>query len=699
MDGPTAAAGSAAEEPAGGIILEMPTCAADNPFCSQNPVITGSAGAGGPLVSTNTDCGTLPIDLQPAGVNIMIAVDGAAVMHKHWDNIRTAIRSLRANNPTASFGVHVFWSDAVDPTTEAGQEARNTTNNGCSQIHNQVLELGDHSADQLVSFIGDEPQGGVIFDAYQVAPVLTPLNDTYLTGTTTLADPNKTNYLVLFTSANENCFGSAFTAVDDKFLAFQKLAIELSKRFIRLIPVGLDTPDPSATNDPFGFGPGLVGTNVDSVRTNYEALSAMLEHGGAGLQEVPRIDTPENLEKLITVVGQTINNCRFEIPATLDASMSVNPFEINFRINGQPVPRDRSERNGWNFVRGSTSQVEFFGQGCEALQAGMTIEAGKSCSQDVCGTAAVSVSTKPRRVLLLLDSSASRIECADGSFNCLATPGTEGRTLTFWEVVQHAVGEVLVSPVNNEVGFGMQFFPNKNASEFSCEVSAEPEIAPAAGTQIEIMKQMLEKLPFGLSPVVGVMESVAAAPGNLADPNVVGAVVLLSDGGDNCSGVMQPEIVSRLGSAAKSLHDVGVRTFAIRYGSMDGQTPEQAEQLTAIAMFGGTAQAGGAVAYIDAKTPQELGDALASISDQLASCVFTLGEVAPGVDRNRTNLFLDGEQIGFDAMGTKQDGWSWVDAAQTTIELYGSACTLFKTSPRTNIIVEFGCEQIVVAPD
>jgi hypothetical protein len=62
-------------------------------------------------------------------------------------------------------------------------------------------------------------------------------------------------------------------------------------------------------------------------------------------------------------------------------------------------------------------------------------------------------------------------------------------------------------------------------------------------------------------------------------------------------------------------------------------------------------------------------------------------------------LFLDREQIGFDSIGTKLDGWSWVDPGQTSIELYGSSCTLFKTSPRSNILVEFGCEQIVVAPD
>jgi hypothetical protein len=452
--------------------------------------------------------------------------------------------------------------------------------------------------------------------------------------------------------------------------------------------------------DPWGFGPGLVGTDSTGMglKTNYLALNTMLKFGGSSLKEVPHIDTPEQLKQLVSVVGQSVNNCRFEIPPALDSSMSVNPFEISFTINGTAVARDRSQVNGWNFVRGSTNQVEFFGQGCEALQSGLPLEAGKSCALDVCGTAAVSVSTKPRYVLLLLDSSASRIECSDGSLDCLTTPGAAGRPPTYWEVVQHAVADVLIAPINDDVAFGMQFFPAKNAEEFSCDVGKVPEILAAQGTQIEIMRSMLEKMPFGLSPDVGIMESVAATPGNLADPNVVGAVVLLSDGGDNCSGEMQPQIVSRLGSATKKLFDSGVKTFAIRYGSKDGEAPDQAAQLAAIAQNGGTALAG-PVPYIDAKSPQELGAALAGISDQLATCAFTMSNVAAGVDKNRTNLFLDGEQIGFDLMAAKQDGWGWADAAQTSIELYGNACTLFKTSRHTNIIVEFGCEQMVFQPD
>ena len=46
----------------------------------------------------------------------------------------------------------------------------------------------------------------------------------------------------------------------------------------------------------------------------------------------------------------------------------------------------------------------------------------------------------------------------------------------------------------------------------------------------------------------------------------------------------------------KKLSDAGVKTYAIRYGSMDGETPEAAEQLTAVVTHGGTSQPG-SVAY------------------------------------------------------------------------------------------------------
>jgi hypothetical protein len=61
---------------------------------------------------------------------------------------------------------------------------------------------------------------------------------------------------------------------------------------------------------------------------------------------------------------------------------------------------------------------------------------------------------------------------------------------------------------------------------------------------------------------------------------------------------------------------------------------------------------------------------------------------------------MNGEQIAFDAKATKRDGWNWVDAERTSVELYGDACASFKTSRRTRVVVEFGCEPMVVmGPD
>lgn len=150
-------------------------------------------------------------------------------------------------------------------------------------------------------------------------------------------------------------------------------------------------------------------------------------------------------------------------------------------------------------------------------------------------------------------------------------------------------GRRLAWGMMRDVEFGLQFFPNKNSDPLSCDVAAQPEVPPAPGMQVTIIKQMLEMLPFGFSPDVAIMESVAAAPGRLADPTVLGTVVLLSDGGDNCSGDTQAQIVQRLGAAAKKLFDAGVKTYAIRFGSNDSETAEQAEQMTAIVQNGGTA--------------------------------------------------------------------------------------------------------------
>jgi hypothetical protein len=669
----------AATTPSPEAAVGVPGCPPSNPFCSQD--------SGAPPVQT---CGNEPIDLKPVGVNIMVAVDGAASMATHWSGIQSAIKELRASHPESGVGLHVFWGEVVQNLEQGLSKS-----NWCGNTNNRVLDVGPNNADALVSHMGSMPPGpAFIGGLFETSPVIEPLNY-YLTNASKLADPARTNYLLFITNGNDNCFGSTYATKQDKLVAYEKLAIELLKLNIRLIPIGFDAAAKPDATGRWGTTPG---------RTDLEILATMLKFGGSGIAEVPKVDDPAKLGQVISQVGQTVRNCRFGLPPSVDPAKDVNPFQLDFAINGKIVTRDRKRTDGWNFIDGDTRQVELFGSACSAVRGDAQLEARKTCTKNVCGTAAIKVETRPRVVQYLLDASASRIECSDGSLGCLIPPNLppeliKRTSITYWETVQHALGRTLVEPINDDIEFGLQFFPGKTEGTFSCTVASAPEVVPTKGTAIKMMRAMLEKLPLGLSPVVPVLESVAANPGRLADPDVLGAVVMLTDGGDNCAGAAQAEIVQRLSDAARKLRERGVKTYVVRYGSANNN-PDQDAQLRAVAEAGGTAIVDPAnpskLPYVDAKTNEELTQALAGISDSLATCSFALGGLPNNADKANANIYLNGEAIPFDSKDAKANGWGWADAEKTSVQMYGEWCKAFKTNRKTSVVVEFGCMPLIL---
>ncbi len=648
-------------------------CPRDNPYCD--------AGDG-----DDSACGSAPIDLTPAGVNIMVAVDGASSMATHWPKIKNAIRNLREAHPDADMGVQVFWGELADWTS--GWQK----NNWCGATKNNFKDVSGATADELVKVLGDAPPGGSygLGGLWETSPVIEPLNY-YLVNSTKLADPDRTNYLLLITNGNDNCFGSVFALPADKLLAYQKLAVELGKRDIRLIPIGFDASAvPGST--------GVIGTVNGN--TDMEVLSTLLRSGGSGLKSVPKVDDPDKFGEVLSQVGKNVRNCRFKIPDALDPDKGVNPFQIDFVINGKVVQRDRTNLEGWNFVGGDASQVELFGQACEALRSEAKFEARKTCMTNVCGTASIKVETKPRAVLFVFDVSTSRIQCTDGTSSCQVAPQLGMRpSLSYWEVAGHAVNQVLTAPINDDIEFGIQFFPAKTSSALSCEVASGPEIPCADGTEISVMSSILEKLPFGASPLVQVLENVADAPGRLSEPEVKGAVVVLSAGGDNCAGVEQSVLVERLGAASRKLLEANVQTHVVRYGLPDDKTPENEAQLRAIVTNGGTDLSAGDPSkppYVDAKNDAELNAALANISDTLATCSFGVEGLSEDADKANVNLYLNGQGIPYDHEHAGVEGWDWTDAQQEAIQLFGEACKSFKNNRRTSVIVELGCAPIVL---
>ena len=97
---------------------------------------------------------------------------------------------------------------------------------------------------------------------------------------------------------------------------------------------------------------------------------------------------------------------------------------------------------------------------------------------------------------------------------------------------------------------------------------------------------------------------------------------------------------------------------------------------------------------VDAK--ERFLEALAGISDTLATCSFALGNLPANADKANANIYLNGEVIPFDSANAKANGWGWLDAEKTNVQMYGEWCKAFKTNRKTSVVVEFGCAPVVL---
>lgn len=650
-------------------VAQMPSdpCARDNPYCQTD--------AGRATVAPA--CGSQKYDLRPVGVNVVVAVDGSMSMNTFWTQIRDAVGAMMDQNPTIEFGADLFWADTVESVDEGFKRI-----NACGDTQHKLLDLGLNQSAKLGDFFGTAPPGPGIF-FWDFTPVADPLNY-YLVNKTSLSDPHSTNYLVFISDGNDNCFGSFFAGEGIKELAYEKLARELVKKNIRVLPVG------------FNGASDQVSLDGGATYTDFTALDTLAKFGGSGVDKALAADNPEQLKLAIATVAQRIRSCRFQIPAALDPSQSVNPFAFEFLVNGQVVARDRSQQQGWNFVDGNITEVEFFGKACEGVRAGVPVEAREACDTSaVCGTAASKVSNKPRAVEYLLGRSFQMARCSVGFLQCVPgiTPGE-----TWWGVAAMSIAASVTAPINDDVEFGLKYMPDSN--QLDCSVSDGPDIVPAPGTAIELIGNMLHNLPGGGAPLLVALEKVAQNPGRLADPNVSGALVVVSDSAESCEDVDQATKLMRLTAATSALKAKGVRVFVVRFGKKGDTFADQDAQLRAIVAAGGTATGDPTdpnnTPYLEAPDADSLTATLASISEQLAACTLELEALDAKADKTQVNLYLNGEVISFDSQGAKQAGWGWSDPAQTTIELYGKTCDSFKTNRTTSIIVEVGCTPVIV---
>jgi hypothetical protein len=156
---------------------------------------------------------------------------------------------------------------------------------------------------------------------------------TYL-GYPQLSDPTADNYILLVADGEETCGGDA-----------PAIAAELRAQ------------DSNVRTFVIGFG-----DEVDPVE-----LTAIAEAGGTardGDLAYYQADNAQELEDAFAEIGGRALNCSYSL-----GGVPPDPQDLYAYFDGQPVPRDPSRQNGWDYDAGR-NEIVFFGAACDALQNG-----------------------------------------------------------------------------------------------------------------------------------------------------------------------------------------------------------------------------------------------------------------------------------------------------------------------------------------
>lgn len=308
---------------------------------------------------------------------------------------------------------------------------------------------------------------------------------------------------------------------------------------------------------------------------------------------------------------------------------------------------------------------------------------------DECGRQSFDVRRKPAEVLLVLDRSASmqdepEIESEDDDDDD-DDDNSGPQAPSKWEIVVPALKQAIAA-TDGALSWGLKLFPEGDETgECSAESYPRSIAVPIAPMNAAKVNQAIEDTdPNGDGTPTGdaVAEAVKYLQGLASDnPKYI---LLATDGDPSCAGMekggdeARPAARRAVEAAAMS----GFDTFVVGIATTKESS---SETLSELAAAGKRAPASG---YYLANTQDELLSALNAITSAAASCRFPLSSRPPNPDL--VGVLVGTERIGKDT-GHK-DGWDYVAADHSVVELFGPACEKVKASGADTVNIIFVCK-------
>ena len=296
-----------------------------------------------------------------------------------------------------------------------------------------------------------------------------------------------------------------------------------------------------------------------------------------------------------------------------------------------------------------------------------------------CGQTSRETVRKPADILLLLDGSASMeysipedCYCERSVGNPVCTDTTDCKSRL--DAIKPAVTATLAS--SKYVNWGLKIFPTSSGGGvgigmINCNVSRGMDVEVAADSATDIQEHVdTMSLTLG-TPTAAAIEEATAYLKSLDDGNQK-FILLATDGEPNCkNGNIQTVDVDGAETAAAAAKAAGFPVYVVGIGP-------NLENLSAIAAAGGTED------YYPVTSPEQLVEALSSISKFVGSCTYTMEEAPP--DAENVAVYVNKERIN----KSDSEGWTYGDSTQEIV-LTGSYCEAILAGEETAVQILFGC--------